>query len=98
MLIENRRREVYDFAVRRAEVLTRKDKNGKRVAQVVLVNMDVPEDFTGASIQKLQRRRAELKNVAFTEGGYPNLDYHSPQRGFMDYCGDFMPDKRGKEI
>ena len=62
VLIENMRREGYEFAVSKAEVLYHTDENGKKTEPMELAYIDVPDEFTGVVIEKLGQRKGELRN------------------------------------
>ncbi len=98
VLIENMRREGYEFAVSKAEVLYRNDENGKRLEPMELAYIDVPEEFSGAVIQKLSERRGELLNMGSGSGGYTRLEFSIPSRGLIGYRGEFMTDTKGNGI
>ena len=74
VLIENMRREGYEFAVSKAEVLYHTDENGKKTEPMELAYIDVPDEFTGVVIEKLGQRKGELRNMAPSNGGYTRLD------------------------
>ena len=65
VLIENMRREGYEFAVSKAEVLYHTDENGKKTEPMELAYIDVPDEFTGVVIEKLGQRKGELRNMAY---------------------------------
>ncbi len=98
VLIENMRREGYEFAVSKAEVLYKKDENGKVLEPMELAYVDVPDEFTGAVISKLQQRKGELRNMGSIVGGYTRLEFRIPSRGLIGYRGDFMTDTKGNGI
>ncbi len=98
VLIENMRREGYEFAVSKAEVLYKYDKNGKKLEPMELAYIDVPDEFTGAVISKLQQRKGELRNMGSIAGGYTRLEFHIPARGLIGYRGEFMTDTKGNGI
>ncbi|MCD7920864.1 MAG: translational GTPase TypA [Clostridiales bacterium] len=98
VLIENMRREGYEFAVSKAEVLYHTDENGKRTEPMELVYVDVPEEFTGVIIEKLSQRKAELQNMGGISGGYTRLTFRMPARGLIGYRGDFLTDTKGNGI
>jgi len=98
VLIENMRREGYEFAVSKAEVLYRTDENGKRLEPMELAYVDVPDEFTGAVIDKLSQRRGEMLNMGSIAGGYTRLEFRIPSRGLIGYRGDFMTDTKGNGI
>ena len=98
VLIENMRREGYEFAVSKAEVLYKTDENGKKLEPMELAYVDVPDDFTGAVISKLQQRKGELLNMGSIAGGYTRLEFRIPSRGLIGYRGEFMTDTKGNGI
>ncbi|MCI8299405.1 MAG: translational GTPase TypA [Lachnospiraceae bacterium] len=98
VLIENMRREGYEFAVSKAEVLYHKDEKGKKLEPMELAYVDVPDEFTGAVIEKLSQRKGELRNMGPISGGYTRLEFHIPSRGLIGYRSEFMTDTRGNGI
>ncbi|MBQ0042784.1 MAG: translational GTPase TypA [Lachnospiraceae bacterium] len=98
VLIENMRREGYEFAVSKAEVLYKQDENGKKTEPMELAYIDVPEEFSGAVIQKLSERKGELLNMGTGTGGYTRLEFSIPSRGLIGYRGEFMTDTKGNGI
>lgn len=98
VLIENMRREGYEFAVSKAEVLYKEDENGKRLEPMELTYIDVPEEFSGIVIEKLSQRKGELLNMGAGAGGYTRLEFSIPSRGLIGYRGDFMTDTKGNGI
>ena len=98
VLIENMRREGYEFAVSKAEVLYKEDENGKKLEPMELAYVDVPDEFTGAVISKLQQRKGELQNMGSIAGGYTRIEFRIPSRGLIGYRGDFMTDTKGNGI
>ena len=98
VLIENMRREGYEFAVSKAEVLYKYDENGKKLEPMENAYVDVPDEFTGAVISKLQQRKGELRNMGSIAGGYTRLEFHIPSRGLIGYRGEFMTDTKGNGI
>ena len=98
VLIENMRREGYEFAVSKAEVLYRSDENGKKTEPMELAYIDVPEEFSGAVIEKLSQRKGELRNMRTASGGYIRLEFSIPSRGLIGYRGEFMTDTKGNGI
>ncbi|MBS5129463.1 MAG: translational GTPase TypA [Lachnospiraceae bacterium] len=98
VLIENMRREGYEFAVSKAEVLYKKNENGKLLEPMELAYIDVPEEFTGTVIEKLSQRKGELRNMGTANGGYTRLEFSIPSRGLIGYRGDFMTDTKGNGI
>ena len=98
VLIENMRREGYEFAVSKAEVLYKEDENGKKTEPMELAYIDVPDDFTGAVISKLSARKGSLLNMKSISGGYTRLEFRIPSRGLIVYRGEFMTDTKGNGI
>ncbi len=98
VLIENMRREGYEFAVSKAEVLYHVDENGKKTEPMELAYVDVPDDFTGAVISKLSARKGNLLNMKSISGGYTRLEFKIPSRGLIGYRGEFLTDTRGNGI
>lgn len=98
VLIENMRREGYEFAVSKAEVLYHKDENGKLLEPMELAYVDVPDEFTGAVIEKLSQRKGEMTNMRPIAGGYTRLEFNIPSRGLIGYRGDFLTDTKGNGI
>lgn len=98
VLIENMRREGYEFAVSKAEVLYHKDENGKLLEPMELAYIDVPEEFTGNVIEKLSGRKGELRSMSNSNGGYQRLEFSIPARGLIGYRGEFMTDTKGNGI
>ena len=98
VLIENMRREGYEFAVSKAEVLYKEDERGKKLEPMEIAYVDVPDEFTGAVISKLQQRKGELQNMGSIAGGYTRIEFRIPSRGLIGYRGDFMTDTKGNGI
>ena len=98
VLIENMRREGYEFAVSKAEVLYKTDENGKKLEPMELAYVDVPEEFSGTVIEKLSQRKGELQNMGKASGGYARLEFSIPSRGLIGYRGEFMTDTKGNGI
>ena len=98
VLIENMRREGYEFAVSKAEVLYHTDENGKRLEPMELAYIDVPDECTGSVIDKLSQRKGELRNMTPITGGYTRLEFNIPSRGLIGYRGEFLTDTKGNGI
>jgi len=98
VLIENMRREGYEFAVSKAEVLYKYNERSQRLEPMELAYVDVPEEFTGTVIQKLTTRKGELQGMSPVSGGYTRLEFSIPSRGLIGYRGEFMTDTRGNGI
>lgn len=98
VLIENMRREGYEFAVSKAEVLYHTDENGKKTEPMERAYIDVPDEFTGTVIDKLSQRKGELQNMGSISGGYTRLEFKIPARSLIGYRGEFMTDTKGNGI
>ncbi len=98
VLIENMRREGFEFAVSKAEVLYREDEKGKRLEPMERAYVDVPDDFTGTVIEKLSMRKGELISMTPITGGFTRMEFLIPSRGLIGYRGDFMTDTKGNGI
>ena len=98
VLIENMRREGFEFAVSKAEVLYRFNERNQRLEPMELAYIDVPEEFAGAVIQKLTSRKGELQGMSPGNGGYTRLEFSIPARGLIGYRGEFMTDTKGNGI
>ena len=98
VLIENMRREGYEFAVSKAEVLYHTDENGKKLEPIETAYIDVPDEFTGVVIEKLGQRKGELRNMGVSNGGYTRLEFSIPSRGLIGYRGEFMTDTKGNGL
>ncbi len=98
VLIENMRREGFEFAVSKAEVLYKKGEMGERLEPMERVYVDVPDEFSGVVIEKLSTRKGELVSMSNISGGYTRLEFVIPSRGLIGYRGDFMTDTKGEGI
>ena len=99
VLIESMRREGYEFAVSKAEVLYRQDEAGRRTEPMELAYIDVPSEFSGTVIEKLSQRKGELRNMgSITGGDYTRLEFSIPARGLIGYRGEFLTDTKGNGI
>ncbi|WP_367565394.1 translational GTPase TypA [Lacrimispora sp.] len=98
VLIENMRREGFEFAVSKAEVLYKFDERNRKLEPMEIAYIDVPEEFTGAVIQKITSRKGELQGMSPANGGYTRLEFSIPSRGLIGYRGEFMTDTKGNGI
>lgn len=98
VLIENMRREGYEFAVSKAEVLYKENERGQKLEPMELATIDVPEEFSGAVIQKLSQRKGELQGMSPMSGGYTRLEFSIPARGLIGYRGEFLTDTKGNGV
>lgn len=95
VLIENMRREGYEFQVSKPEVLYKKDENGKLLEPIETVTIDVDQEFVGSVIEKLGQRKADLVNMNPSQAGYTRLIFNIPARGLIGYRSEFLTDTRG---
>ncbi|MCI8769729.1 MAG: translational GTPase TypA [Lachnospiraceae bacterium] len=98
VLIENMRREGYEFAVSKAEVLYRTDERNKKLEPMERAYIDVPEEFAGSVIEKLSNRKGELQGMGSIGGGFTRLEFLIPSRGLIGYRGEFLTDTKGNGI
>jgi GTP-binding protein len=98
VLIEMMRREGYEFAVSKAEVIYRYDERNQKLEPMEIAYVDVPEEFTGVVIQKLTGRKGELQGMSPIHHGFTRLQFNIPSRGLIGYRGEFMTDTKGNGI
>ncbi len=98
VLIENMRREGFEFAVSKAEVIYRYNERNQKQEPMEIAYVDVPEEFTGAIIQKLTARKGELMGMTPIARGYTRLEFNIPSRGLIGSRGAFMTDTKGNGI
>lgn len=98
VLIENMRREGFEFAVSKAEVIYCMNERNQKQEPMEIAYIDVPDEFTGAVIQKLSGRKGELIGMTPIHGSYTRLEFNIPSRGLIGYRGEFMTDTKGNGI
>ena len=98
VLIESMRREGYEFAVSKAEVIYRTDENGKKLEPMERAYIDVDDDYAGNVIQKLGERKGELINMHSNGSGSTRLEFLIPSRGLIGYRGEFLTDTKGTGV
>ena len=98
VLIENMRREGYEFAVSKAEVIYKEDENGKKLEPMEIAYIDVPEEFSGTIISMLNERKGELQAMNPAHDGTIRLEFKIPARGLIGFRGDFMTSTKGTGI
>lgn len=98
VLIENMRREGYEFAVSKAEVLYKTDEKGHKLEPMERAYVDVPEEFSGSVIEKLSGRKGELQGMTPMGGGSTRLEFLIPSRGLIGYRGEFLTDTKGNGV
>jgi GTP-binding protein len=98
VLIENMRREGFEFSVSKAEVLYHYDEKGKKLEPMERAIVDVPDEFAGIVIQELGTRKGEMINMHTSDNGNTRLEFSIPSRGLIGYRGQFMTDTKGNGI
>ena len=98
VLIESMRREGYEFAVSKAEVIYHTDENGKRLEPMERAYIDVDDEYAGNVIQKLGERKGELINMHSNGSGSTRLEFLIPARGLIGYRGEFLTDTKGTGV
>lgn len=97
VLIENLRREGYEFQVSKPEVMY-KDIDGKKNEPIEIATIDVDQEYTGSVIEKLGRRKGELIDMTPTSSGYTRMIFSIPARGLIGYRTEFLTDTKGTGI
>ncbi|MBO4864731.1 MAG: translational GTPase TypA [Eubacterium sp.] len=98
VLIENMRREGYEFAVSKAEVIYKEDERGKRLEPYEIAIVDVPDEFSGTVINMMSIRKGELSGMAPTNGGVTRLEFRIPSRGLIGFRGEFLTATKGNGV
>lgn len=98
VLIESMRREGYEFAVSKAEVIYHTDENGKKLEPMERAYIDVDDEYAGNVIQKLGERKGELLNMHSNGSGSTRLEFLIPARGLIGYRGEFLTDTKGTGV
>ncbi|MDO5717987.1 MAG: translational GTPase TypA [Tissierellia bacterium] len=98
VLIENMRREGFEFMISKPEVLYKKDEDGHMTEPIELVTIDVDEAYVGSVIEKLGRRKGELLDMKLSKGGYTRLEFTIPARGLIGYRHELMSDTHGSGV
>ncbi len=98
VLIENMRREGYEFSVSKAEVIYKTDANGKKLEPMEQAVIDVPEEFSGTIISMLSERKGSLLNMSTLSDGSVRLEFSIPARGLIGFHGKFLTSTKGTGI
>ncbi len=98
ILIETMRRQGYEFAVSRPQVIYKQDANGNLLEPMELLMIEVPEQYVGAVMEKLGPRKAEIRNMGTRDTGASHLEFRIPSRGLMGYRQQFLTDTNGNGI
>ncbi|TLD85102.1 translational GTPase TypA [Helicobacter sp. MIT 11-5569] len=97
ILAENLRREDYEFSISRPEVIV-KEIDGQKCEPFESLVVDTPQDYSGSVIEKLGRRKAELKAMNPMGEGYTRLEFEIPARGLIGYRSEFLTDTKGEGV
>ncbi len=97
ILLENMRREGYEVAVSKPEVIY-KEENGLKMEPVELAIIDVADEFVGVVIEKLGLRKGEMMNMNQGSDGYTRLEFKVPSRGLIGFSNEFLTETRGTGI
>lgn len=95
ILIENMRREGYELAVSKPEVILHKDENGTKVEPVEEVICIAPSEYQGTIINKLNLRKGVMQDLN-EENGYVRITYQAPTRGLLGFRSEFINDTHGE--
>lgn len=98
VLIESMRREGFELQVSRPEVILKRDENKKLLEPYESVTIDVPQDFVGIVIEKMGKRKGDMKNMVSLEGGMTRLEFEIPTRGLLGFSSEFVMDTKGEGI
>lgn len=97
ILAENLRREGFEFSISRPEVII-KEENGVKMEPFEHLVIDTPQDFSGTIIERLGRRKAEMKAMNPMGEGYTRLEFEIPARGLIGYRSEFLTDTKGEGV
>ena len=97
ILAENMRREGFEFSLGRPEVII-KEENGVKMEPFEHLVIDVPDEFSGAVIEKLGRKKAEMKAMNPTGDGQTRIEFEIPARGLIGFRGQFLTDTKGEGV
>ncbi|GBF42025.1 membrane GTPase [Leptospira ellinghausenii] len=98
ILIENMRREGYELQVSRPEVIIKHNEAGEKIEPYETLVMDLPDQYTGAVIQELNRRKGELTGMDAHTSGITRVEYTIPTRGLIGFRGHFISETRGEGV
>lgn len=98
VLIESMRREGYEFAVSKAEVIYKEDERGRKLEPIEIAYVDVPEEYSGAVIQSLSERKGELQGMSIGDNGISRLEFGIPSRGLIGFRGHFLTMTKGTGV
>ena len=98
VLIERMRREGYEFAVSKAEVILKEDEQGHTLEPFERAYVDVPQDFSGTVISMLSERKGELQGMSTLKDGSARLEFLIPARGLIGFHGPFLTATKGTGV
>ncbi len=98
VLIETMRREGFELSISRPRVRFDKDENGNTTEPMEEVIIDVDDEFSGAVVEKLSKRKAEMTDMRPSGGGKTRITFLAPSRGLIGYLSEFRTDTRGTGI
>ena len=98
VLIENMRREGYEFAVSKAEVIYKYDERGKKSEPYEIAVVDVPDEFAGTVINMMSIRKGELSGMSPSDSGTTRLEFRIPSRGLIGFRGPFLTATKGNGV
>jgi len=98
ILIEEMRREGMELCVSPPEIITKRDDSGALLEPIEELTIDVPSEYQGTVIEKLAKRKGELKNMHNEGRGMLRLEFRIPTRGLIGYRNEFLTDTRGLGI
>ncbi len=98
VLIENMRREGYEFAVSKAEVIYKEDERGKKLEPYEIAVIDVPDEFAGTVINMMSIRKGEMSGMAPNSSGVTRLEFRIPSRGLIGFRGEFLTATKGNGV
>ncbi len=97
ILAENLRREGFEFSISRPEVII-KEENSIKCEPFEHLVIDTPQDFSGPIIERLGKRKAEMKAMNPMSDGYTRLEFEIPARGLIGYRSEFLTDTKGEGV
>jgi GTP-binding protein len=97
VLAENMRREGYEFSISRPEVIV-KEIEGVKCEPFEHLVIDVPEDLSGTVIERLGKRKAEMKSMLPMGQGFQRIEFEIPARALIGFRGQFLTDTKGEGV
>ena len=97
ILAENMRREGFEFSIGRPEVIV-KIEDGVKLEPFEHLVIDTPDEFSGAIIEKLGKRKANMTNMVPMGSGYTRLEFEIPARGLIDIRTEFLTETKGEGV